>query len=596
MCIHLKKRHKRTKPAPLGLFLESIPSKCAKELNFHAKDLTETQDNDEESSNTALMSTSGVFLENPRQNIEEEFENHNDPKDYSKERTDYIKHNKEKMDFEYSLLLTDNLVPTNTSTNPFEDLFPSKNIMNSEMSTSLFDNHELRHTSTINQERSMELTEVSKELEDDTHELVQATLNANIKTNKPSILQDIKNYRDILNSKQKSEIKGTPKYIDKNLETNTVHKNSINHRLTNIDYLSSNTIGITPAKHNMNINNLSSSDTENNSKPVYQTPSIEKKVLRKCTPYNDTLSKGNFRKNKSNFYTPSCREDKENIDSLGSKTVSKLEVCKKEAHLKMKLVKELKEMTPAKQSFMDIKDHYMFSGGAEPKGKDSLDDDSGQGTLLNTIVVKEINILKRNEAYESHQVQQSEILSKIPETSLFSNQKNELSYVNMIVSTDADELKRYETNEFRHRQQSENHKKILQDKLTSNQKNGLSSALSGEVNFSNAPLVSRNGEKGHFKDTFDLRLKKSLDENQILYCKKEHYLSINGKNYEVQHLLGKGGSSKVFQVRDIETSQQLAVKVVDLSRAEKSIAEGYLNEITLLRRLQGYETVIKMID
>jgi hypothetical protein len=42
--------------------------------------------------------------------------------------------------------------------------------------------------------------------------------------------------------------------------------------------------------------------------------------------------------------------------------------------------------------------------------------------------------------------------------------------------------------------------------------------------------------------------------------------------------------------------QELAVKCVDLSVADPSIAQGYLDEIALLRRLQGSETVICMID
>jgi hypothetical protein len=47
---------------------------------------------------------------------------------------------------------------------------------------------------------------------------------------------------------------------------------------------------------------------------------------------------------------------------------------------------------------------------------------------------------------------------------------------------------------------------------------------------------------------------------------------------------------------DPSTMQELAVKCVNLSVAEPSIAQGYLNEIALLRRLQGSETVISMTD
>jgi hypothetical protein len=52
----------------------------------------------------------------------------------------------------------------------------------------------------------------------------------------------------------------------------------------------------------------------------------------------------------------------------------------------------------------------------------------------------------------------------------------------------------------------------------------------------------------------------------------------------------------IFQVQDSNSTQKLAVKCVDLSSADPSVAQGYLNETALLRRLQGSDTVIGMID
>jgi hypothetical protein len=49
-------------------------------------------------------------------------------------------------------------------------------------------------------------------------------------------------------------------------------------------------------------------------------------------------------------------------------------------------------------------------------------------------------------------------------------------------------------------------------------------------------------------------------------------------------------------VLDPDTKQELAMKCVNMSLAEPSVAQGYLNEIALLRRLQGSETVICMTD
>lgn len=44
------------------------------------------------------------------------------------------------------------------------------------------------------------------------------------------------------------------------------------------------------------------------------------------------------------------------------------------------------------------------------------------------------------------------------------------------------------------------------------------------------------------------------------------------------------------------TNKVVAIKKVDLSGVEDIIAEGYLNEVTLLKNLQGCTSVIHLID
>ncbi|KAE8747124.1 hypothetical protein FOCC_FOCC006122 [Frankliniella occidentalis] len=73
-------------------------------------------------------------------------------------------------------------------------------------------------------------------------------------------------------------------------------------------------------------------------------------------------------------------------------------------------------------------------------------------------------------------------------------------------------------------------------------------------------------------------------------------LKVNGHAYDILSLLGRGGSSKVFQVLDPETSQLKAVKCVNLAETDTSICEGYLNEIKLLADLQDGDCVIRMFD
>ncbi|KAG2467803.1 TTK kinase, partial [Polypterus senegalus] len=73
-------------------------------------------------------------------------------------------------------------------------------------------------------------------------------------------------------------------------------------------------------------------------------------------------------------------------------------------------------------------------------------------------------------------------------------------------------------------------------------------------------------------------------------------ISINGKSYSVFKQIGKGGSSKVFQVFNCR-KQLFAVKVVDLEDADNQTIESYKNEIDHLNRLQqNCDQIIKLYD
>ena len=61
-------------------------------------------------------------------------------------------------------------------------------------------------------------------------------------------------------------------------------------------------------------------------------------------------------------------------------------------------------------------------------------------------------------------------------------------------------------------------------------------------------------------------------------------------------LLGKGGSSKVYEAFDDERKCVVAIKKVDLSDADEAQARGYINEIDMLNRLQGEDRIVKLYD
>ena len=71
---------------------------------------------------------------------------------------------------------------------------------------------------------------------------------------------------------------------------------------------------------------------------------------------------------------------------------------------------------------------------------------------------------------------------------------------------------------------------------------------------------------------------------------------VNGKPFTVLKTLGKGGSSVVYLAFDESERILTAIKKVDLSDADEAQAQGYLNEITMLKRLQGSEKIVKMYD
>lgn len=71
--------------------------------------------------------------------------------------------------------------------------------------------------------------------------------------------------------------------------------------------------------------------------------------------------------------------------------------------------------------------------------------------------------------------------------------------------------------------------------------------------------------------------------------------AIKGKRYIYIKKLGIGGSSEVYKVIEVGTSCEYAVKCVDLA-TDKELAQGYINEVRLLRELQNSDRVIRMFD
>ncbi|XP_033116978.1 mitogen-activated protein kinase kinase kinase 5-like isoform X2 [Anneissia japonica] len=77
----------------------------------------------------------------------------------------------------------------------------------------------------------------------------------------------------------------------------------------------------------------------------------------------------------------------------------------------------------------------------------------------------------------------------------------------------------------------------------------------------------------------------------------KNMIYVNDKQYIILKLVGKGGSSKVYQVYSTDVKNVLAIKRVDLELVDDLTKQGYINEITLLTRLQKKtEKIIKLYD
>ena len=60
-------------------------------------------------------------------------------------------------------------------------------------------------------------------------------------------------------------------------------------------------------------------------------------------------------------------------------------------------------------------------------------------------------------------------------------------------------------------------------------------------------------------------------------------------------MIGKGGSSRVFRVLN-HASELFAIKRVTLDKIDPDTMNGFMNEIALLKRLEGNSRIIRLFD
>jgi len=70
---------------------------------------------------------------------------------------------------------------------------------------------------------------------------------------------------------------------------------------------------------------------------------------------------------------------------------------------------------------------------------------------------------------------------------------------------------------------------------------------------------------------------------------------INGKPYMLLSVIGRGGSSKVYEAVGPDL-KICAVKCVNLDAEDEQMVASYCNEISLLHRLQHCPQIVRLID
>jgi serine/threonine-protein kinase TTK/MPS1 len=77
--------------------------------------------------------------------------------------------------------------------------------------------------------------------------------------------------------------------------------------------------------------------------------------------------------------------------------------------------------------------------------------------------------------------------------------------------------------------------------------------------------------------------------------KKRNNIRVNGKIFTRMEIVGRGGSSKVWRVM-AENGKVFALKRVSLEDADENAVRGYKGEIDLLKKLEGNDRVVRLLD
>ncbi|KAK9475513.1 kinase-like protein [Dipodascopsis tothii] len=76
----------------------------------------------------------------------------------------------------------------------------------------------------------------------------------------------------------------------------------------------------------------------------------------------------------------------------------------------------------------------------------------------------------------------------------------------------------------------------------------------------------------------------------------KNIVMIAGKAYQRLELLGKGGSSKVYKVQQVNSTRTYAMKKVTFDDVDEIVSTGFKGEIELLQKLRDEQRVVRLVD
>lgn len=106
--------------------------------------------------------------------------------------------------------------------------------------------------------------------------------------------------------------------------------------------------------------------------------------------------------------------------------------------------------------------------------------------------------------------------------------------------------------------------------------------------------VNGNG-KSHALGNSQRSQPHNMQQLQSAVDGKARNLIVAKKVYARLDMIGKGGSSRVYRVMNT-ANEIFAIKRVSLEKTDEETLRGYLNEISLLKRLEGNARVIRLVE